>query len=345
MRTYPKVSIIILNWNGWGDTLECLESVYRITYPNYDVIVVDNGSEDESVQKIKEYCEGEIEVESKFFEYSSENKPMKIIEYTEEEAEAGGGEVVDLPSNRKMILIKNEENYGFTGGNNVGMRYALKALDPDYVLLLNNDTVVDKEFLGELVKVAESDGQIGIVGPKIYYYDEPRMLWATGDPKSMGKIDDGRYEDTKEVKWIVGCAFFIKASAIDKVGLLDSDLFLYAEESDYCMRMEKAGYKLYFAHSSIIWHKSSLRGDHLKPYQVYYSARNSIIVRRKNYPAIKFYIFMFKYFLIYKPSHILSILKSGRYNLISPTLKGIKDGILWCFGIVQAGKNKHIKLR
>ncbi|MFV9677706.1 MAG: glycosyltransferase family 2 protein [Methanosarcinales archaeon] len=86
-----KVSIIILNWNGWQDTIECLESVYQITYPRYDVIVLDNGSGDESIEKINEYCKGKIEVESKFFEYSSENKPIKIIEYTREDAEAGGG--------------------------------------------------------------------------------------------------------------------------------------------------------------------------------------------------------------------------------------------------------------
>jgi len=87
----PKVSIIILNWNGWKDTIECLESVYQITYPNYNVIVVDNGSEDESIEKIREYCKGKIKVESKFFEYNLGNKPIKIIEYTREEAEDGGG--------------------------------------------------------------------------------------------------------------------------------------------------------------------------------------------------------------------------------------------------------------
>ena len=115
----PKVSIIILNWNGWKDTIECLESLYQISYPNYDVLVVDNGSEDESIEKIKEYAEGKAKVESKFFEYNPENKPIKIIEYTREDAEAGGGkekEIMDLPSNRKLIIIKNEKNYGFAGG-------------------------------------------------------------------------------------------------------------------------------------------------------------------------------------------------------------------------------------
>ena len=103
----PKVSIIILNWNGWEDTIECLESLYQITYPNYDVIVVDNGSEDDSIEKIKEYAEGKVRVESKFFEYDSRNKPIKIMEYTRGEAEAGGGkekEIANLPSNRKLII-------------------------------------------------------------------------------------------------------------------------------------------------------------------------------------------------------------------------------------------------
>ena len=80
MDAMPRVSIIILNWNGWKDTIECLESVYQITYPNYDVIVVDNGSENESVEKIKEYAEGKLPVKSLFFEYSMKNKPLRVIE-------------------------------------------------------------------------------------------------------------------------------------------------------------------------------------------------------------------------------------------------------------------------
>jgi GT2 family glycosyltransferase len=344
----PKVSIIILNWNGWEDTIECLESLYQITYPNYDVIVVDNGSEDESIEKIKEYAEGKGKVESKFFEYNPENKPIKVVEYTREEAEAGGGkedEIASSPPNRKLIFIKNEKNYGFAEGNNIAMRYALKALNPDYILLLNNDTVVDKEFLTELVKVAESDERIGIAGPKIYFYDEPRRLWATGDQKSIGKIDNSQYNDIKEVKRVLGCAFFVRVRVLEKVGLLDPDFFLYGEEDDYCMRVKTAGYKLYFSPSSLIWHKSPLQGLHLKPYQVYYNSRNNIILRRKNYPGINFYIFMFRYLLINRPLYVLRLLKSGRYDLIIPMLKGMKDGILWYLGIKQAGENKYIKLR
>lgn len=340
-----KVAIIILNWNGWEDSIECLESLYQITYLNYYAIVVDNGSKNNSIDKIKEYCEGKIELESKFFDYDSTNKPIKVVEYTRKEAENIEMENDNLPSNQRLILIKNEINYGFAEGNNIAIKYALKALNPDYVLLLNNDTVVDKEFLSELVKVSESNEMVGIVGPNIYYYDEPKRLWASGDQKTVDKIDNSQYNDIKEVKFVVGCAFFIKASVIYKVGLLDSDLFLYGEDDDYCMRVRKAGPKLYFSPCSIIWHKASLQGDMFKPYQVYYSCRNSIILRRKNYPGIRFYFSIFLYLLINIPFHLINFLKSGRYNLIIPMLIGLIDGFLWCLCIVQAGENRHKTIR
>ena len=79
----PRVSVIILNWNGWEDTIECLESFYQINYPNYDLILVDNDSMDDSIPKIRDYCEGNIEPESKFYSYQSGNKPVKIYEYTQ----------------------------------------------------------------------------------------------------------------------------------------------------------------------------------------------------------------------------------------------------------------------
>ena len=109
---YPRVAIIILDWNGWKDTIECLESLYRITYPNYSVILVDNGSEDDSLQQIRDYSAGEIKVESSFFDYNLKNKPIKIIEYSQEELETYNytiDEIESIPSNQKLIIIKNKK--------------------------------------------------------------------------------------------------------------------------------------------------------------------------------------------------------------------------------------------
>src|SRR3989339_346256 len=122
----PLVYILILNWNGKEDTLECLSSLKKIDYPNYKTIVIDNGSTDDSVKII--------------------NKKYP-----------------------KIKIIENKKNLGYAEGNNVGIRYALKN-KADYVLILNNDTIVDKKFLTELVKVGESNEKVGIVGPNVYCY-------------------------------------------------------------------------------------------------------------------------------------------------------------------------------
>lgn len=342
---WPKVAIIVLNWNRWQDTIECLESVHQITYPKYDVIVVDNGSEDESIQKIKEYCEGKISTKSRFFSYKPNNKPIEIIEHTGSEAKSVNGiRIADLPSNRKITLIENKENCGFAEGNNIAIKYAIKFLIPDYILLLNNDTVVDKSFLNELVKVGESDECTGLVGPKIYYYDDPRRIWVTAPYGNMGKIDDGQFKGIIEVKWVVGCAFFIRTSLINTVGLLDPDFFLYGEESDYCMRVEKAGYKMYVTNDSLVWHKESIEGK-IKPYQVYYENRNVILLWHKNYPRTKFYIYIVYLICLVRPVRLLRLIKDGKYHLISPTIIGTIDGILWCLGLTKAGYNPNIKLK
>ncbi len=157
------------------------ESIYQNDYPNYNVIVVDNDSNDESVNKIKEYYNGKIKIKSPFFRYNPYNKPIEIIEIEPNENILTKNN--DESSSRRLILIKNDKNVGFAEGNNIGIKYALNNLNPDYILLLNNDTVVDKGFLVEMLKVSESDNEIGIVGPKIYFYNEPKRIWF-----AMGKI-------------------------------------------------------------------------------------------------------------------------------------------------------------
>ena len=266
---YPKVSIIILNWNGWNDTIECLESLYQITYPNYGVIVVDNGSEDESIAKIKDYAEGKIKVESKFFEYSCENKPIKIIEYTREEAEAGGGkegEIPDLASNRKLIIIKNEKNYGFAEGNNIGMRYALSSRT-DYILILNNDIVVAPDFLTELHKAMDENVQAGIAGPTCYYYDKPNTIWYVGTMINWwtrrirligyGKQDTGQYQRVTEVDSVSGCAMLVRRRVLEKISLFDPRFPFGNEDYEFCTRACREHFKVIHVPNSMIWHKVS----------------------------------------------------------------------------------------
>lgn len=340
---YPKVSIIILNWNGWKDTIECLESLYQITYPNYDVIVVDNGSKDNSVQKIKDYCEGKIKVESKFFNYNPNNKPIYILEYTKEEAERGGNRRREkyfskLPSNRKLRLILNDKNYGFAEGNNIGIRYALKALNPDYILLLNNDTVVDPNFLTELVRVAESDEKIGIVGPKIYFYDyngKINVIWFYGGIINYWRLSTTHIgfcrEDNKataipeRLDYITGCVFLIKKDILNNVGLLDSDYFAYYEEIDYCLRTKNKGYKLAVSPNAKVWHKISKSAG---KYQLYYMTRNRALLMMKNFSTskVKFGMGFIFYVADFIKKTLIRILKRD-FDTARLIIKGFYDGL------------------
>jgi GT2 family glycosyltransferase len=186
MNNCSNVAIIILNWNGWQDTVECLESLQRLTYPNYQVIVVDNGSTDDSMEKIKNWARGEIPVESKFFDYDPTVKPVQWIEYDRKMAEAGGTreeetEIAGVAANRKLTLIQTGENLGFSGGNNIGLRYAMARDDFKYFWLLNNDTVCKQDALTQMVnRMLEGDGEIGMCGSTLLLYNEPEKIWALG---------------------------------------------------------------------------------------------------------------------------------------------------------------------
>jgi len=318
----PKVSIIILNWNGWKDTIECLESLYQITYPHYDVIVVDNGSKDESVEKIKEYAEGKIKVESKFFKYDPSNKPVKIIEYTREEAGGKEKEIIDFPSNRKLIIIKNEKNYGFAEGNNIAVRYALKSLNPDYVLLLNNDTVVDKKFLDELVKIGSE--KIGIAYPTVQYYYNPEKIQS---PVSFSKKHQNVPQNYLEMGYtdVYGMAFLINRKIFEKIGFFDEKYFLYTEEIDFQYRATKENYKLLFVPSSHVYHKRSK--EYFKDYQIYYGTRNLYYFTKKNLGYKK----LMRYIVGILCLAVRDMMKF-KLNLVISRIRGLIDGILGKMG-------------
>ena len=221
MVDLPKVSIIILNWNGLKDTIECLESLKKISYPNYKVIVVDNASSGNDV------------------------------------------EVLRVTYGDYVHIVSNEKNYGYAEGNNIGMRYAL-GNNCDYVLLLNNDTVVDTDFLSELVRVAESDQKIGIEAGKVYYYDSPNRLqtvggkvnWWLGRLRHYGEVDDtGQFDQVTERDWVYATAMLIKRQVMETISLLDPAFFFGIEEYDYCTSTTRAGFKVVYVPTSKVWHK------------------------------------------------------------------------------------------
>lgn len=240
----PQVAVIVLNWNGLADTLECLESLSHLDYPRYRIVVVDNGSTDGSVEAIREL----------------------------------------FPD---VAIIENGENLGFTGGNNVGLRYAL-AQETDYALLLNNDTEVAPDFLSRLVQAAEADPRIGIAGPTIYYYARPDLIWSAGGMinRSRGQTrmiglneqDTGQYSlAPHEVDFVTGCALLVKRAVMEQVGLLDERFFAYYEEAEWCVRARKGGFKIIHVPTAKVWHKIPLDARDHSPLVHYYMTRNRLL--------------------------------------------------------------------
>lgn len=340
---YPRVSIIILNWNSPEDTIECLESLFQIQYSDYNVIVIDNGSSDKSIEKIKKYCRGNIEVKSDFFQYMKDNKPVKIIEFNEDELESKksiGNEFFDLPSCEKLILIKNRKNYGFAEGNNIGMRFALKNLNPDYVLLLNNDTVVEKSFLDELVNVAEEGLETGAVGPKIYYYDHKgrddvinyageTINFYTSRGKRFGRFerDKGQHDRIRQVDKLDGSCMLIRREVIDKVGMFDPVYFAYWEEADLCVRIRNTGFKLKYAPKACIWHKIGVTWDTYFSYFIiyHYLVRNRLIFMWRYASSFQKIVFSI-YFAFYLLFNIILMFIKEDWNASKEGLKAIKNG-------------------
>ncbi len=336
----PKVSIIILNWNGWEDTIECLESLYHINYPNYDVIVVDNGSEDESIHMIRKYATGALEIESNFFSFSSHNKPIQIFEHKNIELESLSGTDIEfdkLNSNNKLILIKNDHNAGFSEGNNIGIKFSLGILNPDYILLLNNDTVVDENFLAELVTFANKKQKNGIVGPKVYYFDNPDKIAYIGHNIDLcnGRISDpdmGVYKNSSpsKIDFVVGCGLLIKKNVIEDIGLLDPNYFLYYEDVDWCLRARSSGYDVFYVPKSKIWHKIPLN-ERRSLNSYYYGNRNSFLLINKNRSSIKFFQCYIR-LILNKIILSLYLLIKGHPMASLAVIQAVYDGIRGSYG-------------
>ncbi|RLG10988.1 glycosyltransferase family 2 protein [Candidatus Pacearchaeota archaeon] len=352
--TYPKVAIIILNYNGWKDTIECLESIYQSVYPNYEVIVVDNGSTNNSIEKIKEYCEGKIKVNSRFFKYKEENKPIEVVEFTNEEV-IKFKKIVNLPSNKKLILIKNSENLGFAGGNNAGIKFALKN-DCDFVLLLNNDTVVEPDKLKKFLNTWQELEKPGALSGIIYYYDSPDKIWFGGAKwewaKIKFKINEKFPKKILKTDYICGACLFTSKEVIQKVGLFDERFFLIWEDTDWSYRARKKGYNLYILPDVKIFHKTAKSFGSYKTFSYqYYTTRNEFLFFYKHFNF--FYRFFLSLYFLYEFFYLLrakggltrkQILKKEKIKIETEEIKGkfygLKDYFLKKFWKSPYQKNK-----
>jgi GT2 family glycosyltransferase len=240
-----KIAIVVLNWNGKKDTLECLESIRKIDYQNFDVIVVDNGSRDDSVKAIeKEFPE--------------------------------------------VNVLETGDNLGYAGGNNYGIRYAIRN-GADYILLLNNDIIVESQLLNSFIQAAHRVPRWGILAAKIFYFSHPNKIWYAGARRikktanfmhlGKGCIDNGKdFNTLTETDYACGCALFLRSSLLQKIGLFDERFFLTYEETDLSYRARAYGYKCFLVPEAKVWHKISVSfgGEH-SPLFIYFLTRNSLL--------------------------------------------------------------------
>ncbi len=287
----PSVSIVILNYNGLKDIKECLNSLLKINYENFEIFVVDNNSQDDSVQFIKKKYQ-------------------------------------------KVNLIQLNRNYGFAKGNNIAIPYTTG----EYIVLLNQDTVVDDNWLKELVQIANKSEDIGIVGSKMYYYDDKKTIDFAGSicdkygiirHYGLKKTDKNLKDSVKRAFYICGASLLFKRTLYQKIGLFDPTYFMYGEDVDFCWRAWIFSYKVMYTPKSIIYHKIPKVRKNRK-FKNYLADRNKIRTLAKNYnlktlmkilPRFFFLRFrrIFKPQLIDIPSNVLmvNLIKSIYWNLIN----------------------------
>lgn len=247
MKKHPKIIIILLNWNGKKDTLECISSLQKLNYPNFQILIIDNHSSDDSVEVFRK-------------------------------------------THPEIPLLENKENLGFAGGNNPGIKWALDH-HAEWILLLNNDTIVDPELLNEFLEASKEEPKAKILGAKILRYHTPNIIDHLGGMwnETKGEFEslfineeDQPYLSMKKVDYVCGAALFMQACVPEKIGLLEPNYFLFWEESDYCYRARKEGFEIWTAPKAKVWHKVSSSFVGGKPHMHYFWWRSRLLWIERN---------------------------------------------------------------
>ncbi|MCY3772429.1 MAG: glycosyltransferase family 2 protein [Gemmatimonadetes bacterium] len=298
MRTsLPHVTIVILNWNREADTLECLESLARLDYPSFSIVVVDNGSTDGSPDVIERW--------------GRENLPL--------------------------ALIRNAENRGFVRGSNQGVRHALAngtdyafllnndtVAEPDALSLLvaAAERSDDIGMVGPKIYQYGKDNMLDSAGTRT-------IPWlAQGFLLGHGEEDHGRYDNPRDMPYVTGTALLVKRTVLEKVGPMDEDYFCYFDDFDWGLRARKAGFRLLLEPKAVVRHKGSRTAGFNSPFYIHHMVRSRILFARKHvsFPAFLFaflpYLFLYRYL---RPAAILIFRR--RWGHLRALHRGIREGL------------------
>lgn len=282
----PLVSFLTVNFNQALVTIDLLTSLEKINYENWEIVLVDNGS-----------------------------KPSNLEE--------------DSSKFEKVKFIHSEKNLGFAGGNNIGLDYC----KGDFIFFINNDTEVEPDLLDELIPWMENQNNLGILSPKLCYFHDKKLLqYAGATPMSKLSIrnegigwkekDEGQYDEIRQTAYIHGAAMIVPKKVLDKVGPMFDDYFLYYEEYDWCERIAKAGFEIWYYGKSVVYHKESVSTGQDSPLKIYYLTRNRLLFARRNNPFLMSRLTFLYFGLIAIPKNVLLWLSKGRKDLAMAFWKG-----------------------
>ncbi|HBB76911.1 MAG: hypothetical protein A3J18_02465 [Candidatus Levybacteria bacterium RIFCSPLOWO2_02_FULL_40_18] len=293
------VSVLIVNWNSKENLKDCLQSLFKIDYPNYEVIIVDNGSTDDSVSWVKKNYPG-------------------------------------------VIIAKANRNLGFAGGNEFGLKHCRGK----YILFLNNDTLVTKSFLTELVSFIEKDEKLAVVQPAILFHRPGESLH--GKINSVGSfilnsgflyhLNYGKefiekdYGESYEIYTAYGACFLANRKLVNKLGLFDPEYFAYFEETDFSHRVWLSGHKVKIYTKAVIYHKGAKTAQKLpSSFIQYHSFKNRLFTYLKNFGLVNIYKIFVPHLFICEVSSVLYLaMRRPGYTL------AIQKAILW--NIIKVGK-------
>jgi GT2 family glycosyltransferase len=295
-----KIYVVILNYNGWKDTIECLESVFESDFKNYQVVVVDNNSSDNSMDHIREWADEKLGVDKSNKPSSQYHKPFNYVHYTCQEVAQNSEARRNCIISPSLTLIQTIKNGGFAYGNNIGITFALNQNDFSYIWLLNNDTAIYPDTMASLITSFEQkrkDRNVGVLGNMQHYYHQPDKIQAIagGFDKwkarvwNIGDSNSSNHTGTTPLcfQYIYGASMVISKECIDAVGLLNEKYFMYFEEIDYAERAKKKGFELSVCNNISILHKYratvSKQND---TFREYYLRRNIIIFYKLYYPHL-----------------------------------------------------------
>ena len=310
MNIVPKVYIIILNYRTWEDTIECLESLLKLDYKNFQIVVVDNASKNNSLSFLKGWARGNFclhlpnDNTLKKYSFPLSHKPLSYKHYF-------AGKVVENKSEDgscRIIFLESPINEGYSAGNNLGIEYALSCKDANYFWILNNDTVVSPDSLTHLVKATErkkkSGKKIGAMGSKLIYYHNPTKIqnvggyylpvFAYAKKTGEGQIDTDEWNtENVKINYISGASLLVSTQFVHEVGKLSEEYFIYMEEVDWMKRASRKGWDIGYCYEAKVFHKEGMSINEgiinttsrtKSKMSDYYWIRNKILITVKHFP-------------------------------------------------------------